>query len=588
MKHQRIIRYLFAILTVLTISAFGSAGTPARAAGGTKPALNTYPKHGTIIYSDWQFPDTLNPIQTSIGVSGETINTLLASLAVLDQHGRLVPDLLTTVPSVKNRGILNNGRTIVLHLKHHQYWSSGREITNRDIKFGWQTYMDPATGPYCLGTCDHIKSIQLVGRYQAVLHLRDNYAPILTLGLPPVWPHNWSKLGLTPHAAATTLGKDSTFNFENSSFWTDGPFQVQNYTLNDRIVLKPMKYYHVHPGPYVSTLIFEFFSDKAGLIAAAQSGETDVTTDYTLADIPLLKSHAKRYKIMTTPQFLIENLQINQFSKTYNGRPNPLVDTRVRQAMALALDKVGIVRNALGVDVKTARAAVAYTPFLVTPTYVQKYADRTIKGAWDPLRHKFVPFGAQALQDAKTLMTQAGYSNGFPLDFVTTAGNAVRAAEYTVISADWARIGITTSLRTLPANDLFADWNSGGPIAHEEFQIGMWSIGTSPDPDSLHIMIASQYLDALKPTHSTINQDWSGIQDKIIDRDMNRAAITFDSKTRARLYKEVQQRLAKNADWIQVYYRPAIVTASVRVSNVTSPPFFGADTWNTYSWHLVR
>jgi ABC-type transport system substrate-binding protein len=116
----------------------------------------------------------------------------------------------------------------------------------------------------------------------------------------------------------------------------------------------------------------------------------------------------------------------------------------------------------------------------------------------------------------------------------------------------------------------------------------MWSIGTAPDPDSLHIMIASQYLDALKPTHSTINQDWSGMQDPVIDRDMNQASVTFNSKKRAALYKEVQQHLAKNADWIQIYYRPNIVTANLKVKGVTGTPFFGNNTWNSYDWHTAQ
>jgi ABC-type transport system substrate-binding protein len=116
----------------------------------------------------------------------------------------------------------------------------------------------------------------------------------------------------------------------------------------------------------------------------------------------------------------------------------------------------------------------------------------------------------------------------------------------------------------------------------------MWSIGTSPDPDSLKIMISSKFLDADKVNHSTIYQDWSGIRDQIIDRNMDQAAATFNHATRAKLYRQVQERLSRTAYWSQIYYRPAIVTADRRVTGVTSPPFFGNDTWNTYTWHTVQ
>ena len=576
-------RVILVALTALIALPVMAAAAPIRTVKSSAP-VNKYKKHGTVIYSDWQFPDTLNPLQTSIGVSGETFGTILSTLAVFNGKGQLVPDLLANIPSLKNHEIKNGGKTIILKLKPHDYWSSGEEITNKDILFGWETYMDPLTGPACLGTCDHIKSISLSGKYTATLHLRDDYAPILSLGLPPVWPHNWKQLGLTPHAAANNLGKNSTFNFENSSFWTDGPYQVQTYVNNDRIVLTPMKYFHTHPGPHVAKLIFEFFSDKNSLIAAAAAGQTDVTTDYTLADVPALTSHKSVFKTDVTPSFLIENLQINQYSKTYNGKPNPLRKTKVRQALALSVDKVGAIRSALGISEKTAKANVAYTPFVRTKGFVQEYADTSINGAWDPFLKKYIGYSKRSVADAKKLLKQAGYANGFPLDFITTSGNAVRAAEFAVIAANWAKIGVHASLTVMPANGLFADWNSGGPIAHERFQIGMWSIGTSPDPDSLHIMISSEYLDAAKKTHSTINQDWSGMRDKLIDTDMNRAATTFNSSKRAKLYKAVQQELAKNADWIQIYYRPNIVTVSKRVKGPTGTPFFGNNTYNSWDW----
>jgi peptide/nickel transport system substrate-binding protein len=574
-------------LTLVAGLAVMISAMPAQAAHHSGPPVNQSKKSGTVIYSDWQFPDTLNPLQTSIGASGQTIATILASLAVFDGKGQLVPDLLTNIPSKANHEILNGGKTIILKLKPKQYWSSGKLITNQDILFGWHMYMDPVTGPYCNGTCDHIKSISLKGKYTAILHLKGVFAPILSEGLPTVWPHDWPALGLTPHAAATTLATNSSFNFENSSYWTDGPYQVQSYVNNDRIVLTPMKYYHVHPGPYLSKLIFSFFSSKSDLIAAAASDQTNVTTDYTLADIPALTASRSVFKTSVTPAFLIENLQVNQYSKMYKGKPNPLRKTKVRQALALSLDKVGIVQSALAVSKKVAQKYVAYTPFVKTAHFVQEYSDTGITGAWDPFLHRYVGYSARSVADAKKLLKQAGYSKGFPLDFITTSGNSVRSAEYAVIASNWSRIGVTTNLTLMPASAMFADWYHGGPIAHEQFQIGMWSIGTAPDPDSLHIMISSQYLDAIKGTHSTLNQDWSGMRDHVIDSNMNKAADTVNASVRARLYKQVQEHLAQNADWIQVYYRPVIVTVDKHVKGAGGTPFFDQETWNVYAWHHV-
>jgi hypothetical protein len=49
--------------------------------------------------------------------------------------------------------------------------------------------------------------------------------------------------------AAKLIGTTSSFDYTNSSSVTAGPFQVQTYVLNDRIVFPPMKDWHGPGGP---------------------------------------------------------------------------------------------------------------------------------------------------------------------------------------------------------------------------------------------------------------------------------------------------------------------------------------------------
>jgi ABC-type transport system substrate-binding protein len=156
--------------------------------------LNSYPKHGTIVFSDWQFPDTLNPLQTNSDIAHQLDDALLAGLLPVDSEGHLIPDLLTRVPSLRNGDIRGGGKVIVLRLKHRQHWSSGVEITSRDIQFGWQVAMERMSGPLCAGKCDVVSSVQVPDRYTAVLHLKKVWTPFLAEGLPPVFPHSWGAL----------------------------------------------------------------------------------------------------------------------------------------------------------------------------------------------------------------------------------------------------------------------------------------------------------------------------------------------------------------------------------------------------------
>ena len=100
--------------------------------------------------------------------------------------------MATEIPTGKNGGIKDGGKTVIIHLKKGLLWSDGQEIVSQDIKFGLAVGKNPASGPVCTGTCDVIKRIDTPDKYTAVLHLSSVYAPILAYGIPPIIPHKWN------------------------------------------------------------------------------------------------------------------------------------------------------------------------------------------------------------------------------------------------------------------------------------------------------------------------------------------------------------------------------------------------------------
>src|SRR5438067_9527204 len=115
-RWQRMGRAGLCLVTLLLGQSVLARGT-AVSAGPGSGKINTYAKHGTIIFSDWQFPPTLNTFQSGLSATIMTMNLVLEGLDLYDNQARLRPDMLATLPSIKNHGILNGGRTIVLNLK---------------------------------------------------------------------------------------------------------------------------------------------------------------------------------------------------------------------------------------------------------------------------------------------------------------------------------------------------------------------------------------------------------------------------------------------------------------------------------------
>lgn len=584
-------------VTSVATTAQAASANKAHAAKATKKTLSgaackkRNKATGTIKFSDWEFPDTLSPYQTTMATTSYVENSMFDGLWTYDSKARFHLQMATQLPSLKNGGIKNGGKTITVHIKKGLHWSNGAAITSKDIVFGWHVGMNKATGPACSGTCDVISRIATPDKYTAVMHLKQVYAPFLAYGTPPIWPSKWAGAwNNDANAAANKLAQDTAFNFETADYPTNGAYQISQFVKDDRIVLTPMKHYTVQNcGGYVKTLIFSFYSNKAAMIAAAANHDTDVTGGgggYTVADLPALTQNKSAYRLYAGAGFGLEHVEYN-LDSTFNGKPNPLANTNVRLAMNLALDKLGLIRSALGVSKTTAQNIVGWTPWVNTPQLKQPYADRSVTGQWDPYTKKYVlPGTAAAVKDAKKLMAKTPYASGTTLDFYTTTGNPVRTAEANIMQANWSKIGIKLNLNFVPAGTLFADWAHNGTLQHGTFQVGMWGYTGSPDPDQWHFNFQSKYIDRRVANHVPQNENEAGIDNPAINKAFTAAAHSLDPKVRAKNYYLVQRQMNQKAYWNVLYFRPAIATADTKVQNFSNNPTQVGPTWNVANWKV--
>jgi peptide/nickel transport system substrate-binding protein len=594
---RSVVSVLLTLVTVISISIAttlsGSAEkAQAKGSGIPKRCATTIKAKGSITFSDWQFPASLNLNSNSQLVATYVANTMFDGLFLFDQHSHLIPQMATTVPTLKNGGITNKGRTITIHLKKGLLWSNGSEITMQDLKFGLAVGKDPLTGPACQGTCDVISRIDNPDKYTAVLHLASTYAPILAYGIPPIFPRKWNAGGhkwSTPHEAAQVIFQTPTFNYESAQYPTNGPYQVKQFVQDDRIVLTPMKYYNdMTCGARLKQLIFSFYSSKPGLIAAAANRQTDVTGGgggYTPADLTELRKHTDAFKLHAVPSLTLEHLEFN-VDPQYNGKTNPLSNTKVRQALALSLDKLGLIQSALGVSQKDATKVAAWSLLVNSPGLVQPFADKSVTGQWDPITRKYTSATGkgQALKDAKKLLSQTPFKGGFSLETLSTSGNPVRAAQLAVMQQNWKRLGVDLALQLLPSSALFGQWSENGPLHHGQFQVAMFGASGLPDPDQEKYNLAGRFIDRSAGVHGALNQNYSGIRDSVLDKAFKVGATNLVPRVRAKAYATMQERVNQQAYWIGLYYRPTIATTSPRVLSFLDNPTQEGPTWNVYNW----
>jgi peptide/nickel transport system substrate-binding protein len=183
-----------------------------------------------------------------------------------------------------------------------------------------------------------------------------------------------------------------------------GPFQLTEYKRGDSIKMVKNKTYFKAGRPYFDGINHFIIVDNGRLIAAFKSGQLDMqnsgftnlgATDY----LQLVKDMKGAILIHELPGSRNWGLMLNV-------KKEKLKDPRVRKAIYLALD-----RQELNQLLEDGTAALP-TIFMPGFAYTEKEAL-----TWPGLRPKNTPGGQEDLKEAKKLMADAGYPNGFTTTF---------------------------------------------------------------------------------------------------------------------------------------------------------------------------
>jgi ABC-type transport system substrate-binding protein len=507
-----------------------------------------------------------------------------------DPTGHLIPQMGTAAPILKNGGILNGGKTIVVHLKQGLRWSNGAEITSADVRFGWQVSADSAAGG--CAWCDLINRIDTPDRYTAVLHLKGPGTTMLfwlregaVQPQPTTWPLAWSH---DPHQAAVKLNQDPSWNWIGPLYPTSGPYYIASATTTE-MVLRPMPYYATMScGAYLARIIVRSYPSNSALLAAAASHRVDLMPYLIqgLEFLPRLEDHRDAYVTHLEPSTTVENIPFNG-DPTYEGKPNPLHDARVRLALALALDKISVTKEALPVTDREASRLLVWSPWINTPKLVEAYADRSITGQWDPIAKRYDPNPGRgvALLDAKKLLGETPWKHGFSLDFDTTANIPTRQAEEALIAAQWARLGVKVVAHFVDATKLFDGYANGGILQRGNYQTALfgeaWGYG---GPEIMTHLLASK---SIPSDGGDYAWNYARIRDRLIDRNLERALNTLDHKVQARSYAAVQREVNQQAYWIMLWSRPAVWTDDRRVQGLRGGASdVSALRLNSWTWKL--
>ncbi|HEU4741338.1 MAG TPA: ABC transporter substrate-binding protein [Meiothermus sp.] len=168
-----------------------------------------------------------------------------------------------------------------------------------------------------------------------------------------------------------------------------GPFKFKEWRAGDRLILDKNTNFWKKGSPKVDQVVMRFIKDPAARLAELKAGSIDFTTDIPPANLKDVQGD-RNLDAVFRPSFNVGYLALNPAYK-------PLSDVRVRQAIAMAINKKEIVKAFWG-DLGVTNGH--FTPASMKSFWSSKVSD-----------YEFNP------QKAKQMLAEAGYPNGFDLEF---------------------------------------------------------------------------------------------------------------------------------------------------------------------------
>lgn len=482
-------------------------------------------------------PSTLDPALASnvpaIGVSHWLYNGLMG----FDADGKVMNDL------AESYSVDHSGKHYTFKLRKGVRFHDGRPLTSEDVKYSltrlfWPETKSPGSSFYrsIIGAPD-----VLAGRSRVLLGVSAPEPDVVEIALAEPQATFLQLLGLN---FAAIVPANAPANFSLNPIGT-GPFRFKRLIRGQRLVLEKNPHYFKPAQPRLAGIEVELGLNEQVEALRFERGELDAIGLFRTigpADFARLTS-SKQWgsRFQTKPDHATYYVGMNT-------QMAPFSDARVRQAVAMAVDKAKLVRLVNGRGVP----ATAFLP----PTLPG--ADPAIKGhGQDPAK-------------ARELLAKAGFPQGFSTTYwCSNSQIALKIAQS--VQQDLAAIGIQTTLKPLA----FPTFLAGvGREKNAPIFSGNWS-QDYPDPENFLGTLFSSH--AIKPVNS-VNTTF--FRDARVDDLLDLAARTPQASRRFDLYHQAEQRMLELSPVVPLFHPKRYVLAQPWVKGLVLHAVWPVDAEN--------
>ena len=307
-----------------------------------------------------------------------------------------------------------------------------------------------------------------------------------------------------------------------------GPFVITEHQAGVKTIFKPNPKWWGKPEHNFEEVIFTTISNDATRVAALLSGDIDWADPIPLQDVERINASANA-QVLQGPELRTNFLGFDQYRdelkySNVKGK-NPFKDVRVRKAFYLAIDENAIAD-------KVMRKAATPSALMISPLLF-------------PLSKDF-PRPKADPAEAKKLLTEAGYPNGFEVTMYCPNDRYVNdEAICQAVTAMLARVGIKINLLAQPKAKYFAKILVSGGYDTSFYLLG-WTPGSFDSWNILANMYRCRDEKGVGGNNNVGNYCKPQIEEMT-----NKILVESDTAKRDQLIKAAYE-ITQNQDWAYI------------------------------------
>jgi len=406
-------------------------------------------------------------------------------------------------------------RTWDVELRPDAKFSDGTPVTAGDVAYTYGSMLDASSDSlFHKGFAERFTGVEPISERVVRFHLKEPLATFLT--------------DLDFGIVSRVGGKGA------------GPYVVRELSTSHVVLDVNPSYFGAKPKvPHVE---IKFVRDASARLLMLVGGSADLIQNSVRLDLIDDVRDRPRVQIASAPSVLLTYMLLNN--------ADPLLrDVRVRQAIALAIDRPAII------DAKFGGRAVLATG-LLPPGHWAYAAD--------------VPHWNRDVARAKRLLDEAGLRDPdgdgpAPRAHLVykTSSDAFRVTIARVIAAQLADIGLDVEVRSFEFATFFADVKKGS------YQLASMQTGEISEPDYYYMYFHSSRIpDAKNPDGGNrwryVNAD--------VDRLTEAGRHELDRDKRRAIYGEVQRQVATDVPIVPLWHEDNVVLSNVDVQGYAITP----------------